>query len=341
MDEATAIKVIGLPFLDTIEWGDSDIMEFLARISVSDPDALMKLLSRESLTAPNDPPVQILYLEIRDPAAAARLADQVWVKNGLQYLENSTLNYLQETALASPRFFNYMIEEHREWIPLQNGLDNSALYRLVKWSHFDEDTVLRLVAMPFLERIEIQDGQVVTWLYELASTDPEAAQRILSRPIVQDGVTDEESIYLALYYLEETLPETAAALQALPWIQDGIEHVPWQPQLSSINVIQDIEAHKVISLVTLATRSPEFLIELTTKGWMQDNINEREALSLGDFDVPVSYDPEAALRVLRLPLLDNHDREVYRAIDRLVTARWESREAFEEELEKLEAAGGS
>ena len=27
-DEATAIKVVSLPFLDTIEWGDSDVMEF-------------------------------------------------------------------------------------------------------------------------------------------------------------------------------------------------------------------------------------------------------------------------------------------------------------------------
>ena len=61
-DDATAIKVVSLPFLETIEWGDEDTMEFLAGISQSDPEGLIQLLSNESLTGADDTPLQILYL---------------------------------------------------------------------------------------------------------------------------------------------------------------------------------------------------------------------------------------------------------------------------------------
>ncbi len=340
-NERIAIEIVQLPFLETIEWGESSIMQFLVGISVSDPEGLAELMSRESLNASDNIPLQILYVELKDPLAATELANQSWVKDGVQYFEHSTLNLLQEAAIAAPRFYSYMVQREPLWIPVQNGLDNATIYRLVKWSHFDEDTVLRLIDMPFLERINIQDGQAVTWLYELASADPDALERILSLPIVQDGVTDEESIYLSLYYLEETLPNAAAALQDLPWIQDGVDHVPWQPHLSSINVMQDIEAHEIISLIELAIRSPEFVIELTKKVWVRDSINGQEATTLGNFSNIIQFDREAAFRVLGLPLLDNHDRQAYRAVDRLFSATFEGREAFKRVLEELEAAGGS
>ena len=340
-DEDIAIAMVRLPFLETLEWGDADLLEFLVSISESDPVGLAQLLTRESLTESDDTPAQILYLESKNPGAATKVAAMEWVRDGIYFRDNATLNYLQETAIAAPQFFNFLVEEERTYIPAQNGLDESALYRLVEWSNFDEETVLRLVNMPFMERIEIQDGQAVTWLYELAKADYQALQRILSRPIVQDGVTDEESIYLSLYYLEETLPEAAAAIFGLPWVADGIDHVPWQPRVSSIDVLQEIEAHEIIGLVRLAIASPDFLIELTKKGWMRDSINRDEATTIGSFGNIIDFDEEAALRVLRLPQLDNHDRRASRAVDRLFSATFEGREAFDSVLEELEAGGGS
>ena len=76
-DEETVVKVVRLPFFDTIEWGDWDIMEFLANISRSDPDGLTQLLSQESQTVDSDVPIQILYLKTRNPAAAAELAAKI------------------------------------------------------------------------------------------------------------------------------------------------------------------------------------------------------------------------------------------------------------------------
>ena len=341
-DEAAAIRIVQLPFLDTVEWGDASVMEFLTDISASNPDGFAQLLSRKSLTAPDDPPVQILYLEARDASAAAALANQEWVKDGIYYRENATLTYLQESAMTSKRFFDYLIEGNRSWIPLQTSLDESSLYGLVKWSHFDEDTVLQLADMPFMDTIEITDHEAIYRLYELASSNPEAVQRILSQPLFDDGITDEEAIHLILFYLDETLPEAAAAIRGLPWVQDGIAYVPHQPSLGSVNVIRDVEGDEVVNLVQLAMRSPEVLIELTTKSWMRDNINDREGWAITTFDVLASFDPQAALRVLKLPMLaQNYDGEASRALRSIENARWESREAFDRVLEELEAAAES
>ena len=71
---------------------------------------------------------------------------------------------------------------------------------------------------------------------------------------------------------------------------------------------------------------------------MRDSINRQEATTISSFFNIVRFDQEMALRVLRLPQLDNHDRQAYRAVDRLFSATFEGKEAFERELESLEAA---
>ena len=338
VDETNALKIVSLPFLATIEFGDQDISEFLANLSRSDPDGLTLLLTHESLTAEDDTPMQILYLGTKDPEAAARIADQDWVRDGVSNREHVTLNYLQEAAIASKAFFRYLMDRNPAWIPAETGRAETTLYRLVKWSTFNEEQVIGLLSMPFMETIEFIDSLAIQVLYNLASANPEAGQRILSQPPLQDGIRDEEAIYVLIFNLEENSPQSAEAIKGLPWVEDGIEYV-----LYTGEVYQGTEAENVWTLVRLGEKSQDFLLELTTKTWVRDGISNivGESDSLVDLDIIVSYDPLAALRVLQLPMMNSYHREMFTALQRLKDARWKSREAFDRELERLGVAGGS
>ena len=50
VDDVTAQKIVRLPFLETIEFGESDVMTFLIKLFHSDPEGLVQLLSHDSLT---------------------------------------------------------------------------------------------------------------------------------------------------------------------------------------------------------------------------------------------------------------------------------------------------
>ena len=337
----TAVRIVRLPFLDTIEWGDSDTMEFLADLSAADPEGLSQLLTYESVTERDDTPIQLIYLEIKDPTAASEIADQDWFRDGLQFHEHETVTLLQKAAIDSKRLFRYLMDGNVPWIPLQSGAAQSVLERLVGWSKFDEDMALRLIAMPFLETIDLYDFDVMRLLYDLSYTDPEALQRILSRPILADGITDPEASYVLIVYLEEFSPEAANAIKGLPWVQDGILYIPPENGVIRTSGPDVSEAYNIQSLVRLANRSPDFLVKLTTKQWIRDGINYSEPTSITDLDVIVSYDEQAALRMLELPLLETYTSDTLGALRDLVDARWEGREAFERELERLEATAGS
>ena len=49
VDDATALKIVKLPLLKTIEFGDIQIMRFLAELSHLDPEGLAQLLSHDSI----------------------------------------------------------------------------------------------------------------------------------------------------------------------------------------------------------------------------------------------------------------------------------------------------
>ena len=153
-DEATAIKVVSLPFLDTIEWGDSDVMEFLAEISQTDPAGLLELLNLDSVTTGGNSPIQLIYLDTKTPGAAAEIAALSWVADGLYEFEHGTVRLLVEAAISSYRFFRYLMDSDLSWIATGSGADPATLETLVDWSKSDKDTVIRLVSMPFLETNE-------------------------------------------------------------------------------------------------------------------------------------------------------------------------------------------
>ena len=304
IDEETALKIIRLPLLDDIEQGDSYVMGFLSALSRSDPDGLTKLLSHESLTSGDDTPIQLLYLASKNPAAAAEIAAQEWVQDGLLPIEIKTLTLLQEAATNSQKLFRYLMDGNASWIPLLEGGASSTLEILVAWSQFYEDTVVKLVSMPFMETVEFADYETVRKLYDLAGDNPDGVQYILSHPFFGEGITDESAVYVPIFYLEQVDSELAAAINNLPWVKDGITYVPPRNWGNTNADPKEWETENVIHMVDLGIRAPEFLTEFAKKAWVQDRLSFLERNVLIRFHVLSGRDRQAIAQLLNMPFLD-------------------------------------
>ena len=193
------------------------------------------------------------------------------------------------------------------WIPLRTGADQQTLDWLVEWSRYDEDIVMHLVSMPFMETIEFLEVETLSRLQELSQNNPAGLERVLSHPTFEDGITDELVIHVTLLYLEETNPEIADAINGLPWVQDGMTYVP-PSDLGAAN--PDPKEHELVNLAELievGTRAPEVLLALASKPWVRDSLSTVETSALGPlFNLTSSY-PQVAVQLLNMPFLDSID----------------------------------
>ena len=337
-DKAAAYKAVQLPFLDTIEWGDSDIVGFMVDLAWSDPEGLASLLSHESVTGVNQETyIPLVYLQSVDPGAAAELAALDWVEDGLYLHEHEGLTLLQELARVSKTAFRHFLDSDFAWLPPQSGSDHSGLERLVEIAAIDEDAVIAIVDMPFLETIEFADHQTLTRLRDLAASGPADLNRILSNATAEGGITNELTIYFLISDLEETAPEIAAAINAMSWVQDGVKYIPPRNWGSIDPDPEEFERTLILEMLILAESGPDFLLELIRKPWMSDELTGADAQVF--FDLQAIYDrhPEGAMQILRLPVMDTVGPEEETLVDGLaeLLRTNKDREGFERALSEL------
>ena len=341
-DKAAAYKAVQLPFLDTIEWGDSDIVQFMVDLTWSDPEGLASLLSHESVTGVNqETHIPLVYLQSVDPGAAAELSALDWVEDGLYLHEHEGLTLLQKLARVSKRTFRHFLDSDRAWLPPQTGMDDSALERLVEIAAINEDAVILIADMPFMDTIEWVDHQTLTRFLDLAKNDPDTLNYILDNHSGGGGITNEQAIYVLILDLEETAPDIAAAINAMAWVQDGLTYVPPRNSGSINPDPEEFERPIILDMLTLADRAPDFLLELTRKPWMLDDLTNPDVQIFFDLQDIHYRDPEGAIRILQLPFMDSVGPEEETIVDRLAELLRTNRDqqAFEEAISDLASAG--
>ena len=89
--------------------------------------------------------------------------------------------------------------------------------------------------------------------------------------------------------LEESNSEAAAAIRSLPWIRDGIV---------------DEEREAAESLIYMAATREDLFSILTDKPWVDTTVVARGASAIVALDYIAEEDPQAALRLIHMPLLD-------------------------------------
>ena len=228
-DRAAALSLITMPFLESIESQEYEILETLYAMSFLERSFLEAKGIQWALSHPKlaggiaddqRATVALVSLEWQYPESAAVIWELPWVRDGIAASETSDALALQELALNSEQVFQVLAQ--KSWI--QDGLSRDE--QSVIWdlryiagkdnSRRDEASALKIIAMPFLEAVDGADAAAVDSLSRLLwewRSGQGYLQQVLSHPTLRDGITDGQAVLVSvLGMVSETEPESLDTL---------------------------------------------------------------------------------------------------------------------------------
>lgn len=162
-DRSAALKILTLPFLETLEPGDGATVESFAHLLAH---------------------VQGNPLSIFDA-----LVEMSWVTDGFDETELELVSKIwsftdndESVALA---FLT------KSWIADGfNGVEAEILEDIRRIADNDESAALRILDMPFLDVVQTSDRYVVSGFKRLARHSSDHFLRLMEHPLVRDGISD-------------------------------------------------------------------------------------------------------------------------------------------------------
>ena len=347
--ETAALRVIALPFLDTLEPDDAPAVESLASLAAAREgnnlpvfDAVIKKRwVADGLDEAERDMVEDIRLiaDSHESAALQTLAlpflDTVDPDDGLTVSSFRLLVVHRQSD--SPNIFNALIE--KPWVA--DGLDEAerVIVGNIRWiADHDESVGLEFLTSPFLDTIEPEDSATLETLFTFTrdygqrlSIDPISA--LIQRSWVADGLDPiEQEMIGNIRWIADNSKSAALRVIALPFL-DTLEPDDG-PTVESF-------AH----LLAYAQRDPLPIFDaLVEMSWVADGLDEAEMKVVNDIRSIAYSDEFAALLILALPFLETiepDDGLAVSSLRRLVVYRQsDSANVFDTLIEKSWVADG-
>ena len=119
-----------------------------------------------------------------------------WIRDGLQPGERADYDYLVRLADKYPFAMSKALDKN--W--LQDGVARTEFAVIESLGLLSADSLVRIIAMPFLERIDPADPNAAAALQQLENDSGDDFQRIMAHPTIADGIDDEEAKIVTLMY---------------------------------------------------------------------------------------------------------------------------------------------
>lgn len=273
-DEALALQVLAMPFLEEITSADSKSLHIIVSYVKQHQGSSTGLLTHPKLvggiTDQKHTTLALIYLEQRFPNAASKVNRLSWIQNGMDQTEEQralTLLHLREQT--TEQLFRAVIE--KPWVDDGISKDEEstirALTMLGSWPHDHEPTALRLLEMPFLQSVQGSDAAAVNSLSWMAlnvvgpgGVVVNYLDQVMSYPEMSDGITDREAKIVAVFQvLWSVRPDLMPSLLE-PETVSLAERVVWLPLAgeTSLAVIQiDTNTAGILDLMEQALRAQE------------------------------------------------------------------------------------
>ncbi len=298
IDEAAALRLIRMPFTQSVAFGSTSAWRTLAQIVAADPEGFAALLAdprlADGIRSDQAAEVSAIYLEMLDPPAAAAIRGMAWT-----YEDPWRAHELRILAQMSPPVFWAWIAQCRSYHDRCPG----TLTSITELAQADEESALRIIKMPFLSTWnQGSDQAVLTYAAHLAEEDPASLRQVLSHPKLRGGITDDHITTFALLVLGVERPEAAAAIMALPWVRDGVQRPVRAYEVHAGDPAQ-WEEDVALSLVSIAWNSPEAALALVGRHWLRDGVSWDEQQVMSQLPWLVGPDPATALRLVEMPFL--------------------------------------
>ena len=200
LDQTAAIRILGFPFLDTVDPGDEGHLANLRQVAHSSTEVLRALLDKSWVQHPieRDELTNIGGVQILINLSALARASEVMA------LRLAKSNLLDETPLPSAFELTGVLSSmarnqqilfdsimSKPWA--EDIFDDDRIWMLIGLyiiGQDNEDTAVRIINSPFLDTVEPIDPHIVNALYELHQwVSPAAFEQAMTHPAIGGDVT--------------------------------------------------------------------------------------------------------------------------------------------------------
>ena len=208
-DEAAALRILGMPFLKTVEPADAATIGSLRRLADLFPGRFQRAVPwfEDGLDeSERTVSIRLRELSTRDHAAALRILEMPFLDT-VQPADALAVEALRDAADRSTEALRAVIE--KPWV--EDGLHESERtvgIRVAEIATKDKAAALRILEMPFLDTVELFDAGAMGSLWHLASTQPQIFQEVLVHPSLSGGISDKwAKVVAVLGGLSDSNPE--------------------------------------------------------------------------------------------------------------------------------------
>ena len=333
LDNAAGLQLLEKQFLDTLESSDSEALRYLSYIAESDAEFTAEVLAHPDLDSNTDKAgltVSVLYLGWKDPETAHAIKGLTWFQEVLDKPAsdyptshsipvrnfNSALRLVELAAVAREATIAIAA---KPW--MQDSLllwEREVLSGLIDLALWDEQEALRVLEMPFLDSVGVEDDRIMEILHEVRTGNRGSLKELLHHPNLAGGISESDLAAVTAVSLKLEYPEAAAEIDSLVWVSDGVDST---------------ERQAFPSFRYAALHSPQAFWALLDESWVQDGLSKHEVTAFASLSYLASGNlapvPEVdILSLLDMPFLDTIDGVDAKALESLVGVFSEAKGAY-------------
>ena len=268
IDEGSALLIIEMPFLDSVEETDAETVGILQTLAALHPDLFQAVVSKawvpDGLDVNEESVLQsLLALAGRNEGSALLIIEMPFL-DSVEETDAKTVDILQILAALHPDLFQVAVS--KSWV--EDGLDADevmVLQSLEALAARNEGSALIIIDMAFLDTVDATDIASVHTLVGLGTGQWDLFRAAVTKSWVQDGLdTDEVMVLQSLGTLADTDRESAILIIGMPFL----------------DAVEPADTATVDTLVSLGTDQPELLQAIASKAWVQDGLDSTEEMVL-------------------------------------------------------------
>ncbi len=301
-NEAAAIKVLNMPFLDSLDGTEWDKYRALGEVVNGGPESFSAFvdyaITKGGFTdSDREVDVYYLYMETQDAAGMERIYSGRLPERRDIFL----LKDLVQLHTKYPVAYSAMSEHFRDFFQLPGFVMNVSDLAAI-----DEQLAQRLVKMPFNRVSGGLDNSVWGFVARAAEADGDAATFLVEKYELQGGADHSALALLLLDAASIFAPDTVETVRTFDWVRDGVDGPNLREEDWGTRAFSSREERTVEAILATTIQNEDWINKLLTKGWIRNDLTSDENNTVNR--LRGFGDPVAGL-LLDMEFLDEVERE--------------------------------
>ena len=301
-DETAGIKLLRMPFLDSIDSDKSDKYRAFQKIVSTSAESLTAFLDHATANGgltDNDREVDVfhLYMEAQDPVGLERIyrgrLPEEWDAYMLGRMIDLYSTYPAVYQAASESFV--VASENLNFV-----------LNVSKLAAIDDQLARRLAEMPFNTIRGGLDHTAWYFVTQAAEADNPATVSLFDQYELQGGA---DHSTLALFVMDTAsifAPDVVETVRTFDWVRDGVDRPEMRKEDWGTRAVFSREERTLVAILGATARNEDWVNKLVLKAWIRNDLTSEEVITV---DRILQLGDSVADLLLDMQFLDEVDRE--------------------------------